>query len=195
MLSTLRPRRSMLYVPGCNRRYLEKAKSLRVDSVILDLGDPILLEAKEESRLNVVEFLAAKGYGKKEVVVRVNDFDSPWGKDDIKAVAGLQPDAVLFPNIESKDDVIEAITALDNAGGVGVPVMVMIESPLAVLHAEEIASASEIIVCIVMATSDLISQMAARVTHERTALLTSLSLVILAARAYNRGVLMEFTAS
>jgi citrate lyase subunit beta/citryl-CoA lyase len=188
MLSTLRPRRSMLYVPGCNRRYLEKAKSLRVDSVILDLGDPILLEAKEESRLNVVEFLAAKGYGKKEVVVRVNDFDSPWGKDDIKAVAGLQPDAVLFPNIESKDDVIEAITALDNAGGVGVPVMVMIESPLAVLHAEEIASASERIVCIVMATSDLISQMAARVTHERTALLTSLSLVILAARAYNRGV-------
>ena len=95
-LNTLRPRRSMLYVPGCNRRYLEKAKHLRVDSVILDLGDPILLEAKEQSRTNVVEFLSAKGYGKKEVVVRVNDLDSPWGRDDIKAVAGLQPDAVLF---------------------------------------------------------------------------------------------------
>ena len=187
-LNTLRPRRSMLYVPGCNRRYLEKAKHLRVDSVILDLGDPILLEAKEQSRTNVVEFLSAKGYGKKEVVVRVNDLDSPWGRDDIKAVAGLQPDAVLFPNIESKADVIEAITELDKAGGSEVPVMVMIESPLAVLHAEEIASASERIVCIVMATSDLLSQMAARVTHERTALLTSLSLVILAARAYNRGV-------
>ncbi|MBT4386116.1 MAG: CoA ester lyase, partial [Betaproteobacteria bacterium] len=179
----------MLYVPGCDRRYLEKAKSLRVDSVILDLGDPILFEAKEQSRENVVEFLSNKDYGNREVVVRVNDLDSPWGKDDIKAIASLKPDAVLFPNIESKDDVIEAISALDNAGGGNVPVMVMIESPLAVLHAEEIASASDRIACMVLATSDLISQMAARVTHERTALLTSLSLVILAARAHGRGVI------
>jgi len=189
MTSKLRPRRSMLYVPGCDRRYLEKAKSLRVDSVILDLGDPILFEAKEQSRENVVEFLSNKDYGNREVVVRVNDLDSPWGKDDIKAIASLKPDAVLFPNIESKDDVIEAISALDNAGGGNVPVMVMIESPLAVLHAEEIASASDRIACMVLATSDLISQMAARVTHERTALLTSLSLVILAARAHGRGVI------
>jgi citrate lyase subunit beta/citryl-CoA lyase len=189
MTSKLRPRRSMLYVPGCDRRYLEKAKSLRVDSVILDLGDPILFEAKEQSRENVVEFLSNKDYGNREVVVRVNDLDSPWGKDDIKAIASLKPDAVLFPNIESKDDVIEAISALDNAGGDNVPVMVMIESPLAVLHAEEIASASDRIACMVLATSDLISQMAARVTHERTALLTSLSLVILAARAHGRGVI------
>ena len=189
MTSKLRPRRSMLYVPGCDRRYLEKAKSLRVDSVILDLGDPILFEAKEQSRENVVEFLSNKDYGNREVVVRVNDLDLPWGKDDIKAIASLKPDAVLFPNIESKDDVIEAISALDNAGGDNVPVMVMIESPLAVLHAEEIASASDRIACMVLATSDLISQMAARVTHERTALLTSLSLVILAARAHGRGVI------
>ena len=189
MPSTLRPRRSMLYVPGCNRRYLEKAKSLRVDSVILDLGDPILIEAKEQSRENVVEFLSNKSYGNREVVVRVNDLDSPWGNEDIQAVAGLNPDAVLFPNIESKDHVIEAISALDNAGGSDVPVMVMIESPLAVLHAEEIASASDRIVCMVMATSDLTSQMSARVTHDRTALLTSFSLVILAARAYGRGVI------
>jgi citrate lyase subunit beta/citryl-CoA lyase len=189
MTSKLRPRRSMLYVPGCDRRYLEKAKSLRVDSVILDLGDPILFEAKEQSRENVVEFLSNKDYGNREVVVRVNDLDSLWGKDDIKAIASLKPDAVLFPNIESKDDVIEAISALDNAGGDNVPVMVMIESPLAVLHAEEIASASDRIACMVLATSDLISQMAARVTHERTALLTSLSLVILAARAHGRGVI------
>ena len=189
MTSKLRPRRSMLYVPGCDRRYLEKAKALRVDSVILDLGDPILFEAKEQSRENVVEFLSDKDYGNREVVVRVNDLDSPWGKDDIKAIASLKPDAVLFPNIESKDDVIEAISALDNAGGGNVPVMVMIESPLAVLHAEEIASASDRIACMVLATSDLISQMAARVTHERTALLTSLSLVILAARAHGRGVI------
>ena len=92
----------MLYVPGCDRRYLEKAKALKADSVILDLGDPILLEAKEQSRTNVVEFLSARDYGKKEVVIRVNDLDSPWGKNDIKAIAALGPDAVLFPNIECR---------------------------------------------------------------------------------------------
>ncbi|MDG1143148.1 MAG: CoA ester lyase [Burkholderiales bacterium] len=189
MQTPFRPRRSMLYVPGCDRRYLEKAKALKADSVILDLGDPILLEAKEQSRTNVVEFLSARDYGKKEVVIRVNDLESPWGKNDIKAIAALGPDAVLFPNIECREDVIEAITELDAAGGSNVAVMVMIESPLAVLNAKEIASASDRIICMVLATSDLISQMSARVTHDRTALLTSLSLVILAARAYGRGVI------
>ena len=72
-----RPRRSMLYVPGCNTRYLEKARSLPADSVILDLGDPILFDAKEESRRNVVEVVAKGGYGPSEVVIRVNDLDSP----------------------------------------------------------------------------------------------------------------------
>ena len=93
MSNYFRPRRSMLYVPGCNRRYLEKAKTLRVDSVILDLGDPILIDAKDESRNNVVDFLEQNAYGKREVVVRVNDFDSPWGTNDIKAVAKLNADA------------------------------------------------------------------------------------------------------
>ena len=74
-----RPRRSMLYVPGCSMRYLNKARSLRVDSVILDLGDPILVEKKDESRRFVCEAVLAGGYGRREVVVRVNDLDSPWG--------------------------------------------------------------------------------------------------------------------
>lgn len=183
-----RPRRSMLYVPGCNKRYLEKARSLPADSVILDLGDPILIAAKEESRHNVVEAIRQGGYGSREVVVRVNDLKSPWGHDDIKAIATLQIDGVLFTNIESRSDVLEALSALDQAGGAELPVMVMIETPLAVLHAEEIASASDRIACMIMATSDLVSQLHARTTSERLPLLTSLSMVILAARAYNRGV-------
>lgn len=194
MNNYFRPRRSMLYVPGCNLRYLEKARSLRVDSVILDLGDPILIEAKEQSRQNVVAAVKAGGYGCREVVVRVNDLDSPWGRDDIKAVANIGADAILFPNIESRADVLSAIAELDAAGGGDLPVMVMIESPLAVLHAEEIASASERIVCIVIATSDLVSQLHARKTHERIALVTSLSLVILAARAYRLSVVDGITS-
>ena len=152
----------MLYVPGCNTRYLNKARSLRVDSVILDLGDPILVEAKEQSRINVVEAVKQGGYGQREVVIRVNDFDSPWGLDDIKAVANVGADAILFPNIESREDVLKALDALDAAGGKNVPIMVMIESPIAVLNAKEIASASDRIICMVVATSDLMSQLRAR---------------------------------
>ncbi len=189
-----RPRRSMLYVPGCNTHYLERARTLHADSVILDLGDPILIECKEESRDNIVRYVSEGGYGSREVVVRVNDLDSIWGSDDIKAVAKLPVDAVLFPNIESREDVITALARLDAAGGSHLPIMVMIESPIAVLNAKEIASASNRIACIVMATSDLISQLHARVTHERSAILTSLSLVILAARAYSRAVVDGITS-
>lgn len=189
-----RPRRSMLYVPGCNTHYLERARTLHADSVILDLGDPILIECKIQSRENVVRFVNEGSYGSREVVVRVNDLDSEWGADDIKAIAVTNVDAVLFPNIESREDVLAAISVLDAAGGGHLPIMVMIESPIAVLNAKEIASASDRIVCIVMATSDLISQLHARVTHERSAILTSLSLVILAARAYGRAVVDGITS-
>lgn len=183
-----RPRRSMLYVPGCSMRYLNKARSLRVDSVILDLGDPILVELKLESRRNVVEGVLAGGYGRREVVVRVNDLDSPWGREDVKAVATSGVDAVLFPNIESKADVLEAQSLLDECGGSHLPLMLMIESPLGVLRAEEIASASDRIACIVIATSDLLNQLHGRRTPDRIALLHSLSQVLLAGRAYDRAV-------
>ena len=184
----LRPRRSMLYVPGCNTHYLDRARTLAADAVILDLGDPILVDAKIQSRTNIVAAVKEGGYGQREVIVRVNDLNSIWGHDDIKAVANIGADAILFPNIESRDDVLAAQKALDDAGGSHMPIMVMIESPLAVLNAKEIASASDRINCIVIATSDLISQLHARYTPERTAILTSLALVVLAARAYNRCV-------
>jgi citrate lyase subunit beta/citryl-CoA lyase len=178
----------MLYVPGCNTYYLNRARTLAADAVILDLGDPILIDAKEQSRINIVEAVKAGGYGKREVIVRVNDLDSEWGHDDIKAVANIGADAILFPNIESREDVLAAQKVLDDAGGSHMPIMVMIESPLAVLNAKEIAAASDRIKCMVIATSDLITQLHARYTPERTAILTSLSLVVLAARAYKRSV-------
>src|SRR3954468_9581648 len=104
-----RPRRSMLFVPGCEPRYLHKARSLKVDSVILDLGDPILVDKKTEARRHVVEAVLAGGYGRREVVARVNDLDSPWGRDDVAAVARAGVEAVVFPNVESKADVHQAL--------------------------------------------------------------------------------------
>jgi citrate lyase subunit beta/citryl-CoA lyase len=178
----------MLYVPGCNTRYLNRARTLKVDSVILDLGDPILVESKEESRKFVTEAVLAGGYGRREVVVRVNDLDSPWGHDDVKAVAGIGADAILFPNVESKADVGEALAALDAAGGTHLPIMLMIESPIAVLRAQEIAAASDRIACLVMATGDLLNQLHGRRTPDRIAVVHSLSQVLLAGRAYDRAV-------
>ena len=183
-----RPRRSMLYVPGCSMRYLNKARTLRVDSVILDLGDPILVDKKVESRKFVSEAVLAGGYGRREVVVRVNDLGSPWGREDVKAVAGIGADALLFPNIESRADVAEALSALDASGGSHLPIMLMIESPIGVLRAEEIAAASDRIACIVVATSDLLNQLHGRRTPDRIALVHCLSQVLLAGRAYDRSV-------
>jgi citrate lyase subunit beta/citryl-CoA lyase len=189
-----RPRRSALYVPGCNQHYLERARTLPADAVILDLGDPILVAAKVESRNNIVAAVKQGGYGAREVIVRVNNLDSIWGHDDIKAVANIGADAILFPNIESAENVHTALKLLDDAGGSHMPIMVMIESPIAVLNAKEIAAASDRIVCMMMATSDLTSQLHARATHEQSAILTALSLVILAARAYGRCVVDGITS-
>ena len=189
-----RPRRSALYVPGCNQHYLDRARTLPADAVILDLGDPILVASKIESRNNVVAAVKQGGYGAREVIVRVNNLDSIWGADDIKAVANIGADAILFPNIESANHVHTALKWLDAAGGSHMSIMVMIESPIAVLNAKEIAAASDRIVCIMLATSDLTSQLHARVTHEQSAILTALSMVILAARAYGRCVVDGITS-
>ena len=189
-----RPRRSALYVPGCNQHYLDRARTLPADAVILDLGDPILIDAKIESRHNIVAAVKQGGYGAREVIVRVNNLNSIWGHDDIKAVANIGADAILFPNIESAEHVNTALKLLDAAGGSHMPIMVMIESPVAVHNAKEIAAASNRIVCIMLATSDLTSQLHARVTHEQSAILTALSMVILAARAYGRCVVDGITS-
>lgn len=178
----------MLFVPGCQPRFLNKARSLEVDSVILDLGDPILVEMKEESRRLVVEAVLAGGYGRREVVVRVNGLDSPWGQDDVRAVAATGVDAVLFPNVRSAADVHAALSLLDAAGGSHLPIMLMLESPIAVLRAEEIAAASDRIACLVLATGELLNQLHGRRTPDRIAVQYALSHVLLAGRAHDRSV-------
>lgn len=184
MRNLYRPRRSMLYVPGSVPRFLEKARSLQVDSLILDLEDPVLPEHKAEARRNAVEAIRQGGFGYREIVVRVNAIATPWGKDDLAAMAGIGADAILFPKIESREDVLAAISALDAAGAPDLAIMVLIETPFGVLRAEEIAGASERIVCMVMGTSDLTNELHARITPDRLPMLHSLSHCLLAARAH-----------
>lgn len=184
-LATARPRRSVLYMPGSNTRALEKGRGLPADALILDLEDAVAPDAKVEARGNIAEALKAGGYGKREIIVRVNGLDTPWGKDDVAALATSGADALLLPKVESAAMVSELEGLMRNAGAPdGLAIMCMMETPRGILNADEIAGASQRLTCLVMGTSDLVKELNAAHTPERLPVLTSLSLCVLAARAH-----------
>ena len=190
MSKTARPRRSVLYMPGSNARALEKGRSLPADALILDLEDAVAPDAKEAARKQIAAAVQAGGYGQREIIVRINGFDSPWGKDDVKAIAPCGADAILLPKVESAAMVQDLEKKMAAAGAPSeMAIMCMMETPLGMLHAEEIAAASPRVSCLVMGTSDLVKDLQAAHTPLRLPVLTSLSLCILAARAYGLAVL------
>jgi citrate lyase subunit beta/citryl-CoA lyase len=181
----IRPRRSLLFMPGANTRALEKARELPADGLIFDLEDAVAPDAKPAARDAVAAALAQGGYGKRELVLRVNALDTEWGADDLRAAARMPLDAVLLPKVETAERVRETVTALDRAGAqTGLVVWCMIETPRGVLAAAEIAAAPRV-VALVMGTSDLTKDLGALTTPDRLPLLTSLQLVLLAARAHD----------
>ena len=177
-------------MPGSNPRALEKARGLAADALIMDLEDAVAPDAKGTARQQIAVALSEGGYGQRELIVRTNGLDSPWGEDDLKAVACMGADAVLLPKVESRDMVLAAIAILDRVGGpIDLPIWCMMETPLAMLHAEAIAFAHERVGCLVMGTSDLAKDLYAAHTPARTPFMTSLGLCILAARAAGIGIL------
>ena len=190
MAVTPRPRRSALYMPGANTRALEKARGLPADVLILDLEDAVAPDAKAQARANVAAALAQGGYGKRELVLRVNGLATPWGHADLTAAAAMALDAVLLPKVESADAVRQAEAVLAAAGAPAhLALWCMMETPLGMLHAEAIAAASPRVACLVMGTSDLAKDLHARHTRDRLPMLTSLGLCLLAARAYGLAIL------
>lgn len=183
MASTIKPRRSVLYVPGANAKALEKAKGLACDALIFDLEDSVAPEAKEEARAAVSAALAAGGYGRRELVVRVNALESAWGKADMAAAVAAKPDAVLVPKVSTAADVTAADAALGDAK---CALWVMIETPLAILNIKEIAACAKTtrLAGFVIGLNDLAKEQRAGFTPGREAFLTSLTLAVLAARAY-----------
>tara|TARA_Y100001933_G_scaffold197343_1_gene197985 strand:+ start:2740 stop:3621 length:882 start_codon:yes stop_codon:yes gene_type:complete len=185
----LQPRRSVLYMPGANARALEKARSLACDAVIFDLEDAVAAEAKDEARANVVAALTEGGYGHRELIVRVNGLDTPWGADDVAAVAALPVNGVLFPKVESVSQLDAIVDALDAAGGAGVPVWIMIETPTGVLDVRALAAHTARLAVLVMGTSDLVKELRASHTESRSNLAFALQLCVLAARERGLDVL------
>jgi len=191
---TIRPRRSVLYLPGSNARALEKASSLPADALILDLEDAVAPEAKETARAQVCAAVMAGGYGRREVVIRINALDTPWGQRDLDAAAGAAPDAILLPKPGNGTDIARATEALASAGAPDkTRLWAMIETPLAILNLAEIAAASKQpgarLACFVMGTNDLVKETRADLSRNRRPALYWLSASITAARAYGLDVL------
>ena len=177
-------------MPGSNPRALEKARSLPADGLIIDLEDAVAAEAKASARAIVAAALAAGGYGSRELVLRVNPLDTPWGHADLAAAATMPIDAVLLPKVESPDRARLTLSLLDALGAPeGLALWCMIETPLGVLAAREIASASPRLGALVLGTSDLTKELHAATTRDRVPLITALGLVMLAARAYGLAIL------
>jgi citrate lyase subunit beta/citryl-CoA lyase len=182
---TIRPRRSVLYMPGSNERALEKAKTLPADGFILDLEDSVAPEAKDIARRQVAATVKAGGFGPREVIVRVNGLDTEWAADDMAAVAACGADAILFPKIQSAADVLQAVELMNRAGTPDLtPLWIMAETPRCILNIEPIAKANRRLKCIVAGTSDLGRELRTRYTPARDGVYASLALMVLAARAH-----------
>ncbi len=185
-----RPRRSVLFLPGSNPRALEKARTLAADGLIFDLEDAVAPAIKDAARAGVAAALAIGGYAPRELILRVNPLDTPWGHADLATAATMPIDAVLLPKVENAERVRLTIALLDTLGAPPeLRLWCMIETPLGVLAAAEIAGASPRLGALVLGTSDLTKDLHASEARDRLPLLTALGLVLLAARAYGRAVL------
>jgi citrate lyase subunit beta / citryl-CoA lyase len=186
---TIRPRRSVLYMPGSNARAIAKAQSLAVDVVVLDLEDSVAPDAKEAARTQVMEAVAARGFGSREVVVRINGLDTQWWLHDVGAAAMAKPDAILLPKVSSPQHLEDLATRLvDISADHKIRVWAMMETPLAMLNARNIAAAAKDVEtrldCFVMGTNDLAKETRTRILAGRAAMLPWLMTCVAAARAY-----------
>jgi citrate lyase subunit beta / citryl-CoA lyase len=186
----LRPRRSVLYMPGSNLRALEKARSLNADALILDLEDAVAPSQKGIARELVCEAITKGGYAHRELVIRTNSLTTEWGVDDLIATAQTNADAVCLPKVESANDVKHAIEILDKAGAPkSMALWVMIETPRGVLAIEEILQADDRLTVVVMGTSDLSKELRVPHTPDRLGFIHILSRCVVTARAYKKEII------
>lgn len=184
--ASIRPRRSALYMPGANARALEKARSLSADCLLLDLEDAVAPDAKAQARGQVCAALEAGGYGARELVVRINGLDTPWGQDDLAALKALPqaaaPQAVLAPKVSTPTQIDELTALLPQACAL----WIMVETPEAIFNVQALAAkaADTPLSTFVMGTNDLAKEMQAALVKGRAPLMTGLSLALMAARQY-----------
>jgi citrate lyase subunit beta/citryl-CoA lyase len=190
----IRPRRSLLFMPGSNPRALEKARILPADGIILDLEDSVAPDAKATARDQIAQAIAAKGFGKREVLIRVNSLDSPWWKGDIAMAGKARPDGILVPKIHGVEDFVAIGRSLrDINADASIKVWAMIETARAVLHAEELAAASRDLdmrlAGFVFGPNDISRETRIRMLPGRAAMIPMITHCILATRAHGLEIL------
>ena len=190
MSDIARPRRSALYMPASNARALAKARSLPADVIILDLEDAVAPEAKEDARAAAIAAAAEGGFGHRELIIRINALDTPWGQDDLAAVAQAEVDGVLVPKVSRPTDITACNAALAEAPS-RLKLWAMIETCAIVPHLDALAAlgGSTRLSTFVMGVNDLAKEMRARLTPERTPFLPILTLAVAAARAHGVAIL------
>lgn len=189
-----RPRRSVLFMPGSNARALEKARNLAADGIVLDVEDSVAPDAKGLARDQIAQAIAARGFGKREVLIRTNALDSPWWMDDVTMAAKAGPDGILVPKISSVEDLGTIAQCLREAGAApSIRVWAMIETARAVLHAEELAAASRNVAPrlagFVFGPNDISRETRIKMLPGRLTMLPMITHCILAARAYGLEIL------
>ncbi len=193
-MTPIRPRRSALYMPGSNARAIEKARTLAADAVIFDLEDAVAPDAKAAAREKVCAAVQAGGYGRRELVIRINALETPWGEADLAAAIAAAPDAILVPKVSSAETLAAVGLRLRKFGAAErTRIWAMIETPLAILRAESIASAAHDVdtrlSCFVLGTNDLAKDTRARLLPGRAAMLPWLMGALAAARAHGIDIL------
>lgn len=183
----IRPRRSALSMPANNARAVAKSRTLPCDVVLIDLEDAVAPDAKIEARAAACAALREGGFGRREVIVRINALDSPWGTDDMAAVAAAGPDGIAIPKVGSAGDVLAAAHARDAAGSA--PLWAMVETPAAVLNAGAIAGAGGGLAGLMVGINDLAKETLARLEPGRAAFLPWLALFVAAARTHGLAIL------
>jgi citrate lyase subunit beta/citryl-CoA lyase len=184
------PRRSVLYMPASNERALEKARTLPVDGLILDLEDAVVPDAKPAARDAACAAAASGGYGRREVTIRVNGLGTQWHGADLEAACSVGPAGIVVPKVGSAHEVRDLVAAMERYGAPDhTRLWAMIETPTAIFDVRDIARASDRLAAFVLGTNDLVKELRAEHVPGRAPLLTALSLSVLAAREAGIAVL------
>ncbi|WP_319486743.1 CoA ester lyase [uncultured Cohaesibacter sp.] len=192
---SFRPRRTALYMPGSNARALEKARGLDVDVLLLDLEDSVAMDMKDVARKQVAEAVKAGGFGHREVVIRINGLETPWGADDLAAAIEAKPDAVLIPKVNSAEDVYTVGRKMNDAGAdQAIKIWAMMETPQGMLRALEVASATQEyhgrrLSCFILGTNDLVKETRVAMVSGRAPVYGWLMNCQAAARSYDLDVI------
>lgn len=192
MTNNIRPRRSVLYMPGANAKVLQKAKTLAADAIIMDMEDAVAPEMKETARQTIAAALAEGGYGNREIIVRTNGIDTEWFEADIAAAVAAKPNAILVPKVSSKEEVLKIDAAIKaNNNGESIDIWAMIETPRAIMDIFNLCSAAKEVPlrALVMGTNDLAKETGAKLDVERAPFLFALSSAVYGAKCFDIAII------